>query len=341
MTQQSARRPEVANPRVAAPSVVPLARRRDVVLSVSGLSLQRGGHSVLDRVGFELARGETVGLVGESGAGKSTIALVLMGLLRPPAVTLAGEVRFGDQDDLLALPERGWASLRGRRIAMIFQDPSSALNPCFTVGAQLTNPLRRLLGLDRGAARRRAIELLESAGLNDAEARLAAYPHELSGGMQQRVMIAIALACNPDLLLADEPTSALDVTIQAQIMQLILQQVRARDASCLFVLHDLALASQVCDRIVVLYAGQVVEAGPADAVLRQSLHPYTHALKSCVIELDTETLTPPPGGLPGLGDMPSGCRFAPRCPRATAECASRTPPLRPMQGRDVACWHPG
>ena len=334
MTHQSARR-------VESPDVLSVVRQREPLLSLAEFSLARGGHSVLDRVGFDLGRGETLGLVGESGAGKSTIALAAIGLLRPPAVTLEGRMRFADHNDLVDLPESAWAVLRGRRIAMIFQDPASALNPCFTVGHQLGGPLRRLLGLGRAAARRRAIELLENVGLNDAEARLAAFPHELSGGMQQRVMIAIALACNPELLLADEPTSALDVTIQAQIMQLILQEVRARDASCIFVLHDLALASQVCDRIVVLYAGQVVEAGPTGTVLRHSLHPYTKALKSCVIELGTEALTPPEGGLPALGAMPSGCRFAPRCPRATAECTARTPPVRHLEGRDIACWHPG
>ncbi|TAJ98181.1 MAG: ABC transporter ATP-binding protein [Reyranella sp.] len=331
MTQQSARQT----------NVLPLTRHRDPLLSFADISLARNGHSVLDRVSFDLGRGETLGLVGESGAGKSTIALVAMGLLRSPAVTLEGRMQFAEHGNLLAEPEAGWATLRGRRIAMIFQDPASALNPCFTVGRQLGDPLRRLLGFDQAATRRRSIELLESAGLNDAEARLAAFPHELSGGMQQRVMIAIALACNPELLLADEPTSALDVTIQAQIMQLILSQVRARNASCIFVLHDLALASQVCDRIVVLYAGQVVESGPAESVLRRSLHPYTNALKSCVIELDTETLTPPEGGLPAIGAMPAGCRFAPRCSRATALCASQTPPLRALEGRDIACWHPG
>jgi oligopeptide/dipeptide ABC transporter ATP-binding protein len=337
MTQQSVRPPRPSNGDLPWPS----ARQRETVLSFSNVSLRRNGYSVLDRVSFELARGETLGLVGESGAGKSTIALVAIGLLRPPAVSLEGHMAFAEQDDLLMQPESAWAALRGRRIAMIFQDPASALNPCFTVGNQLTNPLRRLLGFDRAAARRRAIELLESAGLNDAEARLDAFPHELSGGMQQRVMIAIALACDPDLLLADEPTSALDVTIQAQIMQLILRQVRARNASCMFVLHDLALASQVCDRIVVLYAGQVVEAGTTEVVLRRSLHPYTNALKSCVIELDTDRLAPPEGGLPALGAMPPGCRFAPRCPRATPECTTRMPPLRYIDGRDVACWHPG
>jgi peptide/nickel transport system ATP-binding protein len=318
-----------------------LAQEREPLLSLTDISLARNGHSVLDRVSFDLRRGETLGLVGESGAGKSTLALVAIGLLRPPAVSLEGRMRFAGKDDLLAQPESTWAALRGRRIAMIFQDPASALNPCFTVGQQLGTPLRRLLGLSRATAQRRSVELLENVGLNDAEARLTAFPHELSGGMQQRVMIASALACNPELLLADEPTSALDVTIQAQIMQLILEQVRARDASCIFVLHDLALASQVCDRIVVLYAGQVVEAGPTATVLRRSLHPYTSALKSCVIELDTETLTPPEGSLPGLGAMPSGCRFAPRCPRATAACTAQTPPLRHLEGREIACWHPG
>ncbi|MBI3198799.1 MAG: ABC transporter ATP-binding protein [Rhodospirillales bacterium] len=336
MAHQSARRTEPQGEHV-----LPFTDHREPLLSLADISLARNGHSVLDRVSFDLGRGETLGLVGESGAGKSTIALVAMGLLRPPAVTLEGRMQFAEHENLLVESEAGWATLRGRRIAMIFQDPASALNPCFTVGRQLESPLRRLLGFDRAAARRRSIELLESAGLNDAEARLAAFPHELSGGMQQRVMIAIALACNPELLLADEPTSALDVTIQAQIMQLILSQVRARDASCIFVLHDLALASQVCDRIVVLYAGQVVEAGPTESVLRRSLHPYTNALKSCVIELDTETLTPPEGGLPAVGAMPPGCRFAPRCPRASAQCASQTPPLRSLEGRDIACWHPG
>ncbi len=336
MTHQPARRADLPNP-----DALSVPRHREPLLSLADISLTRNGHSVLDRVCFDLGRGETLGLVGESGAGKSTIALVAIGLLRPPAVILDGRMRFADQDDLLEQPEPVWAALRGRRIAMIFQDPASALNPCFTVGRQIASPLRRLLGLGRAAARRRAIELLEGVGLNDAEARLAAFPHELSGGMQQRVMIAIALACNPELLLADEPTSALDVTIQAQIMQLILQQVRARNASCMFVLHDLALASQVCDRIVVLYAGQVVEVGPTDIVLRRSLHPYTNALKSCVIELDTDTLTPPEGGLPALAAMPPGCRFAPRCPRATVRCTDQTPPLRHLEGREIACWHPG
>ena len=214
---------------------------REPLLWLHDVSLARAGRSVLDRVSFALGRGEVLGLVGESGAGKSTLALIAMGLLRPPAVALEGCMRFAEFDNLLAEPESVWAGLRGRRIGMIFQDAAAALNPCFTVAHHLATPLRRLLGLGRADARRRAITLLESVGLNDAEARLAAFPHELSGGMQQRVMIAVALACSPELLLADEPTSALDVTIQAQIMRLILQQVRARHASSIIVLHDLAL----------------------------------------------------------------------------------------------------
>jgi peptide/nickel transport system ATP-binding protein len=324
-----------------APPAAERASEAAPLLTVEGLSLARGGRSVLDRVGFTLGMGETLGLVGESGAGKSTIALVAMGLLRPPEVALAGRMGFAEHANLLDRPPSDWARLRGRRIAMIFQDPASALNPCFTVAHHLATPLRRLLGLGRGAARQRAIELLESVGLNDAEARLSAYPHELSGGMQQRVMIAVALACNPALLLADEPTSALDVTIQAQIMQLILGQVRARAASCVFVLHDLALASQVCDRVVVLYAGQVMESGASEVLLRRPLHPYTQGLARCVIELDTDTLAPPVGGLPALGAMPPGCRFAPRCPRASASCTAAAPPLRTLEEREIACWHSG
>lgn len=329
-----------AEPAAAPGLTMAAARHREILLGLSGLNLGRNGRSVLDGVGFDVARGETLGLVGESGAGKSTIALAIIGLLQGSGITLGGRIRFDDEPNLLDLTEAGWAGLRGRRIAMIFQDAASALNPSFIVGRQLGDPLRRLLGLSRQDARRRSIALLESVGLNDAEARLDAFPHELSGGMQQRVMIAIALACNPVLLLADEPTSALDVTIQAQIMQLILEQTRTRGASCIFVLHDLALASQTCDRIVVLYAGQVVEAGPAEVVLRHPMHPYTQALKSCVIEFDTETLRPPEGGQPSLDAVPAGCRFAPRCSRATEKCAVR-PDLRPMEGREIACWHPG
>ena len=317
----------------------------DPILTLTDLSVYRGAAKILDRVNLALARGETLALVGESGAGKSTIATALMRLLNGARVE--GRVELAGTGDLLALSERQMVKLRGRRLSMIFQDAGAALNPSYTVGRQLISALRRNLGLSRDAARAQAVELFTSVGINDAEARLTAYPHQLSGGMQQRVMVAIALACNPDLLLADEPTSALDVTIQAQIVRLILSQTRARGASCIFVLHDLALASQSCDRIVVLYAGQVVEAGPAHAVLEHHRHPYTKQLKSCVLEIGRHDLTAPEGTVPSHDQMPAGCRFATRCPRALPRCAAEMPPLTPAGGGDggpfdhlFACWNP-
>jgi len=308
------------------------------LLSLQAFSLARGKVDVLDNVAFELGRGQTIGLIGESGAGKSTIALAIIGLLRSPEVSLRGSIRF-DGVELTVLAEAQYRQLRGNRIGLVFQDATAALNPCFTVGAQLAEPLSRHLGLRGNERRQRSIELLESVGIGEAALRLDAFPHELSGGMQQRVMIAMALACDPQLLIADEPTSALDVTIQAQIMELILERVRARSASAIFVLHDLALAAQVCDRVVVLYAGQVVEVAPAGELFAAPRHPYTRALRACSIELGQEqALAPIPGSVPGLEDLPAGCRFAPRCDRASAQCA-QTPPLVSDGIRSVACWH--
>ncbi|GLK80529.1 ABC transporter ATP-binding protein [Methylopila turkensis] len=329
----------LAIPRSDPAGATPAAAPADALLRVENLSLTRGEKLILDDVSFALKRGATLALVGESGAGKSTIALALIGLLARPQVGLDGRMLF-DGADLATSSERDWLRLRGRRISMIFQDASSALNPCFTVGAQLMTPLRRLLGLSKAQARKRAVELLEGVGLSDAESRLDAYPHQLSGGMQQRVMIAIALSTNPELLLADEPTSALDVTIQAQIVRLILDETRKRGASCIFVLHDLALASQACDEIVVLYGGQVMEAGPAETVLREPLHPYTVGLKACVLEIDTEELEPLPSGSPSFASKRPGCRFAPRCASALEKCAGEKPPLIETRGRRLACWNP-
>jgi peptide/nickel transport system ATP-binding protein len=261
-------------------------------------------------------------------------------LLRAPEVGLSGRIDLDGAGDVASASESDWLKLRGRRMTMIFQDASAALNPCFTIGRQLMTPLRRVVGLSRSAARTRAIELLESVGLNDAPSRLDAYPHQLSGGMQQRVMIAIALSSNPDLLLADEPTSALDVTIQAQIIRLILDETRRRSASCIFVLHDLALASQCCDDIVVLYGGQVVESGPSRVVLSDPMHPYTRALKGCVLEFDSDDLDPLPSGAPSFASKSPGCRFAPRCARALDKCATVRPPLVETRDRKLACWNP-
>ncbi|WP_299841570.1 ABC transporter ATP-binding protein [uncultured Jannaschia sp.] len=312
------------------------------LLDVSDLTVHRGGNRILDHVALSLGRGETLALVGESGAGKSTIATVLMGLLGSHEAVIEGHADLDGQGELIGLPERRWTRLRGRRLSMIFQDAGSALNPCFTVGRQLVTVLRRNLGLGRAEARKRAIELFARVGINDAETRLSAYPHQLSGGMQQRVMVAIALACNPDLLFADEPTSALDVTIQAQIVRLILDETRARGASCVFVLHDLALASQSCDRIAVLYAGQVVESGATHAVLTAPRHPYTAQLKACVLAIGRHELDPPEGTVGSYAAMPRGCRFADRCPRALPRCADERPPLvaSPEADRSFACWNP-
>lgn len=307
------------------------------LLDIQDFTLRRGQNAFLDRVNIALAPGRTLGLLGESGAGKSTLAMALIGLLQAPAVQMEGSMRF-DGQELVNLPEKAFQKMRGSRIGLIFQDASSSLDPCFTIGSQVCEPLRRHLKLSRAQAVERAVELLGSVGIPDARARLSAFPHQLSGGMQQRVMISIALACNPELLIADEPTSALDVTIQAQIMELILTRVRALGSSAIFVLHDLALASQVCDDIAVMYAGQIVETGPARAVLGHPLHPYTVGLRRCVVELDSQRLQPLPGTVPAAADMPAGCRFATRCAHAQPRCMTQRPPLKTLQGRSLACW---
>ncbi|MHB9022085.1 MAG: ABC transporter ATP-binding protein [Halothiobacillus sp.] len=307
------------------------------LLEVRDFSLRRKKATVLDRITLSLGPGETLGLIGESGAGKSTLAMALIGLLRAPEVEIEGSLCFRGTE-LTALKEGDFRRLRGNKIGLIFQDATAALNPCFTVGKQIAEPLKRHLGLSTSACRARAVELMQSVGIPEPRLRLDAYPHELSGGMQQRVMIAIALACNPELLLADEPTSALDVTIQAQIMELILDRVRALNSSAIFVLHDLALGAQVCDRIAVMYAGQIVEEGPSERVLNAPLHPYTQGLKSCVVELGMPTLTPIPGQIPPLDAMPDGCRFAPRCPKAQAICGEQRPETQTQDERQVACW---
>ena len=307
-------------------------------LQVEHLTLRRKGVAVLDNVSLELPAGQTLALIGESGAGKSTLAYAAMGLVRPPEVALEGRLMVGDVD-VVSAPERVLRPLRGVRMGMIFQDASAALNPCYSVLDHLSEPLKRHRGLNKAQCRQRAIELLTSVGIADPEGRLAAFPHELSGGMQQRVMIAMALACEPQLLIADEPTSALDVTIQAQIMALLLERVRALGASAIFVLHDLALATQVADRVAVMYAGQIVEEGPAGEVLNHPRHPYTQGLRASAIEFDAERLQPIAGVVPPLSAMPGGCRFAPRCALATERCREQQPLITARGPVRVACWN--
>lgn len=317
----------------------------EALLHINGLTLRRGNAAVLDEVSLTLLKGRTLGLVGESGAGKSTLAMAIIGLLMAPEVQLTGSMLYQGQQ-LVGLSDKRFSQLRGKKIGLIFQDATTSLDPCFTIGDQIIEPLRRHLGLKRAEALERAVELLDSVGIPDARARLSAYPHQLSGGMQQRVMISIALACSPELLIADEPTSALDVTVQAQIMDLILRRVRATGASAVIVLHDLALTSQVCDDVAVMYAGQIVETGPAHLVLEQALHPYTIGLRSCVVEFDSAELVPLPGTVPSLAEMPTGCRFSSRCAYVKPKCRQARPPLEWVEGRWVACWelavvHPG
>lgn len=309
------------------------------MLHVKNLTLRRKGVAVLDDVSISLPTGQTLALIGESGAGKSTLAFAAMGLVRPPEVELQGHLMVGGTD-IVTAQERTLRQLRGARMGMIFQDASAALNPCFTVLEHLAEPLRRHQHLKKSECMNRAVELLASVGIADPEARVKAYPHELSGGMQQRVMIAIALACEPQLLIADEPTSALDVTIQAQIMSLLLGRVRALGASAIFVLHDLALATQVADRVAVMYAGQIVEEGPAAEVLNHPRHPYTRGLRASAIEFDAERLSPIAGVVPSLSAMPPGCRFAPRCAQATTQCSTRKPSLAAIGNVGVSCWNP-
>jgi oligopeptide/dipeptide ABC transporter ATP-binding protein len=250
----------------------------------------------------------------------------------------AGSIHY-QGEDLLKLPERRLRGIRGNRIAMVFQEPMTSLNPLHTIEKQLAEVLALHKGLGGAKASARILELLELVGIPEPAKRLKAYPHELSGGQRQRVMIAMALACEPQLLIADEPTSALDVTIQAQIMALLLERVRALGASAIFVLHDLALATQVADRVAVMYAGQIVEEGPAGEVLNHPRHPYTQGLRASAIEFDAERLQPIAGVVPPLSAMPGGCRFAPRCALATERCREQQPLITARGPVRVACWN--
>jgi peptide/nickel transport system ATP-binding protein len=306
------------------------------LLEVSGLSVEveRAGErfAAVDDVSFAVARGEALGLVGESGCGKTMTLRAVMGLLPAAARVSAGTVRLDG------------AELRGRRrgLGMVFQDPLSALNPVMTAGAQGAEAPRRVLRLSRRAARARAVELLRLVGVPDPERRARAYPHELSGGTRQRVMIALALSSEPEALLCDEPTTALDVTIQADILRL-LADLRARlGLTIVFVTHDLAVMAQVCREVAVMYAGRLVEVGPAREVLAAPRHPYTLGLLRSVVDLDAPTAEPEPipGALPDPLRRPPGCPFHPRCPLAGPECEREPVPLIAIApGRLSACLH--
>ena len=297
----------------------------------------------VDGVSFDIASGEIVAIVGESGSGKTVTALSVLRLVpSPPGRIVGGGIRFGGEE-LLGLDEAAIRRVRGRRIGMIFQEPMTSLNPVLTIGRQLTEAMRLHLGLSAAAARQRACELLQLVGIPDAERRLRQYPHHLSGGMRQRVTIAIALSCEPELVIADEPTTALDVTIQAQILELMQDLCRRLGVALVIITHNLGIVARYADRVNVMYAGRVVERGSASAIYRQPAHPYTAALLNSVPRLDRPRdapLEPIPGNPPDLTHLPSGCAFRPRCPLASAKCAAAVPALADIgDHHHTACFH--
>jgi oligopeptide transport system ATP-binding protein len=299
----------------------------------------------VEDVSFSLAAGETLGIVGESGSGKSTASLSIMRLIAPGKI-VAGRVLFNDRD-ILTLSGEQMRKLRGGEIAMIFQDPMSSLNPLLTIGRQIAESVIEHQGQGRKAAYGRAVEMLNMVGVPSAAKRVKSYPHEFSGGMRQRVMIAMALANNPKLLIADEPTTALDVTIQAQVLDLIRGLSKEFNSSVIFITHNLGIIASVATRVVVLYAGRVVETGAVSDIFYRPTHPYTHALLASVPRLDQprgQALASIPGRPPDLVNPPPGCPFVPRCPRVLAGCRENMPPLAAVSastpGHQVACWNP-
>ena len=312
------------------------------LLDVRDLSVrfrtERGEMAAVDGLTFKVARGEFLGIVGESGSGKSVTARAVMGLIQPPGRVSSGSIRFAGEE-LVGRPDVELERLRGKRMAMIFQEPMSSLNPVFAVGEQIAGAVRRHDRLSRRAAWDRAIEMLEKVGIPGAAERATAYPHQLSGGMRQRVMIAMALACDPEMLIADEPTTALDVTIQAQILDL-LRQLRAElGLTVLLITHDLGVVAEQADRVIVMYAGRVIEESPTAPLFSRPLHPYTSGLLDSIPDLDHTVAELPAieGVVPSPFALPPGCRFAPRCRFAESPCHAVDPPLRPVGERRTAC----
>ncbi|CAB5663124.1 Glutathione import ATP-binding protein GsiA [Delftia tsuruhatensis] len=320
------------------------------LLQVSGLRVafqgRRGQATVLNGVDFDLRAGETLCVVGESGCGKSMTALALLRLIpSPPGRIAGGQVRLLGED-LLAASEARMRQVRGNRISMIFQEPMTSLNPVFTVGAQIAESLRLHAGLDAAAAHARAVDMLRQVGIPAPERRAHEYPHQLSGGMRQRVMIAMALACRPDILIADEPTTALDVTVQAQIFDLLRELQREKGTAIVLITHDMGAVAEMADRVMVMYAGRVIEQGRCEQVLSAPAHPYTRGLIACLPELGSSQaggrteLPEIPGVVPSIWELGSGCAFRARCREALPRCTDEVPPLIALGevGHGVACW---
>lgn len=307
------------------------------------LETVNGVFTAVDDVSFELAAGETIALVGESGCGKSLTALSIMGLVpSPPAKVVAGQILFHGED-LLEKSEKQMQAVRGKDIAMIFQEPMTSLNPLLRIGEQLSEGIRLHEGLSRGQAEQKALEILTLVGISSPASRMREYPHQLSGGMRQRVMIAMALACNPQLLIADEPTTALDVTIQAQILHLMRNLQQRLGTAIVLITHDLGVVATMADRVIVMYLGRIVESAPVREIFRSPLHPYTQGLLRSVpnIKAKSERLQQIEGMVPSPAQRPTGCRFSDRCASAKARCFVEEPTMSKLpDGRQVACWFP-
>jgi peptide/nickel transport system ATP-binding protein len=303
------------------------------LLEIEGLRVVFHGDAgrvthAVDAVDLTVAHGTTLGLVGESGCGKSVTSLAVMGLLAKRNAEIGGRVRF-DGIDLLGLPDRALRDLRGDRVAMIFQEPMTSLNPSYTIGEQIIEAIVRHRGVSRREARARAIDMLRRVKIPAPERRVDDYPHKLSGGMRQRVMIAIALSCDPELLIADEPTTALDVTIQAQILDLLRELKASTLSAIILITHDLGVVAEICDEVAVMYAGEIVERAPVEAIFERPAHPYTVGLLGSIPRLDrrAEHLATVEGRVPDMTSPPPGCRFAPRCPFADDICVAAAPPI--------------
>ena len=316
------------------------------LLSVEGLTIgfntEQGRVRVVEDVNFSLAAGKTMGLVGESGCGKSVTAQTIMRLLpSPPSVIEAGRILF-DGDDLAAASQKRMQKIRGDRIGMVFQEPMTSLNPTIRIGEQIAEPLMLHRGLGRREAEAQVLRVLGQVGIGNAERRLQQYPHELSGGLRQRVMIAMAIICNPKLLIADEPTTALDVTIQAQIMELLKALQKELGLAILLITHDLGMVAEMCETIAVMYAGRIAETGPTAEIFAKPRHPYTHGLlnSSPRRAKKGERLPSIPGLVPPPGARGVGCSFAARCPRALERCRVEFPPLAREGRAAAACWNP-
>jgi dipeptide transport system ATP-binding protein len=315
------------------------------LLEIEDLHVEFPSHGgvmhAVEGVSLTVEEGEVLGIVGESGSGKSVTMMALMGLIAFPGKVRAKKLRFAGHD-LLGISDRQRRQLVGKDMAMIFQEPTTSLNPCFTIGYQLVEALRLHSPLDKAGARRRAIELLEQVGIPAAHTRLDDYPHQMSGGMNQRVMIAMAISCNPRLLIADEPTTALDVTIQAQILDLLRNLQKERGMALVLITHNMGVVSEMAQRVAVMYAGQVMEQRPVAQLFADPQHPYTEALLAALPERGPagHRLATIPGVVPGVFDRPGGCLFAPRCAYATRHSLEARPELREWRGGQVRCHYP-